>query len=93
MLFIHFRISLIQFKGAGGGVGMQSNGEIIYLILRCELFCVCVCGGGGNEENYWKLERGDENKRSLCHINRDCGTMLLLDWADNVFITYILAEI
>jgi hypothetical protein len=68
---------------------MQSNGEvIIYLILRCELFC----GGVGNGENYCKLEIGDKNKRSLWKINRDCGTLLLLDWTDNVFITYIWAE-
>lgn len=74
---------------------MQSNGEtIIYLILRCELFvCFGGWGGVGNEENYCKLERGDKNKPSIYHINRDCGTMLLLDWTDNVFITYIRAEI
>jgi hypothetical protein len=57
--------------------------------VRGELFCV----GVGNEENYCKLGIGDKNWRSLWNINRDCGTMLLLDWADNVFITYIWAEI
>jgi hypothetical protein len=50
-------------------------------------------GRGGNEGNYCKLEIGDKNKRSLWNINRDCGTLLLLDWTDNVFITYIWAEI
>ena len=49
--------------------------------------------GGGNEENYCKLEIGDKNKRSPWNINRDCGTMLLLDWNGNVFISYIRAEI